>query len=625
MTTTISEQYDSDLALALSLQQEFDQEYEEHQSKSNKNPSNSFDQWNQIQKDEEYAKKLEALINGTDTRTSYAVASNKFSYNGEKLYSDYTDFDDEELETIKEMDKIEREYYNPVSFPEFESDPSKQGRIDKKNYNLDKKQKDKFSLLDHMKHEFPSTEFHQTVLENLTNVERMKDRARVRHKDKAQFSTQEQVLDYRTRLTLFKMINNPEMELEALHGCVSTGKEANLYYGESKSDKPLAVKIFKTSMLEFKDREPYVVGEYRFRRGYSKSNYRKMVEKWALKEYSNTLRLYNAGIPCPKPIEISKHIYVMEFIGKEGWPAKRLQEAKISSNNLLSLYLEIIKIMRNMYQKAKLVHADLSAYNILYFKSKPYIIDVSQSISDDHPNAMIFLRSDCDNITNFFKKRGLENILSIKELFDFIVSKTIPDYSVDTYLNVAIENAISKTQNYQQEIDSEVFKNAFIPRTLHQVVNFEQHFESVQEGMENTDQLFYREVVGINMELSGPAEVPEYLKQDDLEEQDIESNSMDEKQELESNAITNEDDNSGVIEIKETHEAEDADSIEDLQEDEIDKFESFSRDLGVMLSQMEKKERKAYVKEFNKKRREQKMPKHEKKALIEQTSRRKKK
>lgn len=40
-----------------------------------------------------------------------------------------------------------------------------------------------------------------------------------------------------------------------LNGCVSTGKEANVYQAATEDGKDLAVKIYKTSILTFKDRD----------------------------------------------------------------------------------------------------------------------------------------------------------------------------------------------------------------------------------------------------------------------------------------------------------------------------------------------------------------------------------
>lgn len=70
---------------------------------------------------------------------------------------------------------------------------------------------------------------------------------------------------------------------------------------------------------------------------------------------------------------------------------------------------------------AKLVHADFSEYNLLYFKDEVYVIDVSQSVEHDHPMALEFLRRDCANINDFFKRKGLQ-VLSIQSIFDFVTS-----------------------------------------------------------------------------------------------------------------------------------------------------------------------------------------------------------
>lgn len=81
---------------------------------------------------------------------------------------------------------------------------------------------------------------------------------------------------------LKKLINNGTFT--EINGCLSTGKEANVYYAVKEGEegrKEFAVKIYKTSILVFKDRERYVQGEFRFRRGYCATNPRKMVKMWA--------------------------------------------------------------------------------------------------------------------------------------------------------------------------------------------------------------------------------------------------------------------------------------------------------------------------------------------------------
>ena len=44
--------------------------------------------------------------------------------------------------------------------------------------------------------------------------------------------------------------------------------QANVYHALTPERRHLALKIYKTSILVFKDRDKYVSGEYRFRKGY---------------------------------------------------------------------------------------------------------------------------------------------------------------------------------------------------------------------------------------------------------------------------------------------------------------------------------------------------------------------
>ncbi|MCP4764570.1 MAG: serine protein kinase RIO, partial [archaeon] len=74
----------------------------------------------------------------------------------------------------------------------------------------------------------------------------------------------------------------------------------------------------------------------------------------------------------------------------------------------LSLFDEILEMMKVLYQKAKLVHGDLSEFNILYHNQQPVIIDISQAVSIQHPKAEIYLVRDIKNIFNYFKKLGIE-------------------------------------------------------------------------------------------------------------------------------------------------------------------------------------------------------------------------
>ncbi len=46
-------------------------------------------------------------------------------------------------------------------------------------------------------------------------------------------------------------------------------------------------------------------------------------------------------------------------------PAPKLRDVDLSESKARELYLQCIQMMRVMYQESKLVHADLSEFNIL--------------------------------------------------------------------------------------------------------------------------------------------------------------------------------------------------------------------------------------------------------------------
>jgi RIO kinase 1 len=76
-------------------------------------------------------------------------------------------------------------------------------------------------------------------------------------------------------------------------------------------------------------------------------------------------------------------------------------------SNPQKVFDEIMTFVTRMY-KVQLVHADLSAFNILMFQHKPYIIDVGQAVLLDHPSSLEFLKRDIHNIVHYFKKYGIK-------------------------------------------------------------------------------------------------------------------------------------------------------------------------------------------------------------------------
>ncbi|KAJ4362864.1 Serine/threonine-protein kinase rio1 [Ascochyta clinopodiicola] len=319
-----------------------------------------------------------------------------------------------------------------------------------------------------------------------------------RDKDKADRATTEQVLDRRTQMILLQLINRDT--ISELHGVISTGKEANVYHAISESPEDgeqthRAVKVYKTSILVFKDRAKYVEGEFRFRQGYSKSNNRAMVKLWADKERRNLARIHDAGIPSPEPIALRTHVLVMGFVGdRKGKPAPRLKDVRFDGltseeedAKWTDLYIEMLAYMRILYHTCRLVHADLSEYNVLYHEGRQWMIDVSQAVEHDHPRSLEFLRMDVKNVSDFYRSRNVE-VLSERRAFAFITSekgeKEVKD--MDAISNTAREVMKREPQTEEEkkrdEENDDVFRNQYIPQTLDQVYDIERDAALVNAG-----------------------------------------------------------------------------------------------------------------------------------------------
>ncbi|KAG2189824.1 hypothetical protein INT46_006024 [Mucor plumbeus] len=423
-------------------------------------------------------------------------------------------------------------------------------------------------------------------------------------KDKADRATVEQVLDPRTRIILFKMLNRGIFY--EINGCISTGKEANVYHAMTEDGQHRAIKVYKTSILTFKDRDRYVTGEFRFRHGYSKSNPRKMVKVWAEKEMRNLRRIQQAGIPSPNALVLRMHVLVMEFLGdKNGWAYPRLKDAQIENSRFPALYYQLVKNVRTMYQVCKLVHADLSEYNILYHSKKLYIIDVSQSVEHDHPHASEFLRKDLSNVTDYFAKKGVR-VMSIMELFKFVTDVTFgnEEEEVDARLE-KIQEEMNANPNLEiNTVEDEIFMKSYIPTTLEEVIDIDRDTLIVEQG--EGKNLVYADLLG-----TGVTKSIQQLNIDDDEDDD----KFEAEAGKDSDSATDNDSDDANLE---------GDDSEDDSEDEDGERKPRTPRGKKNEDKDDKKERKQKAKEEARERRKHKLPKAEKKRKIKTSSKKKK-
>ncbi len=228
------------------------------------------------------------------------------------------------------------------------------------------------------------------------------------------------VLDDPTLMVLVKWINGKL--IKSVDYPLSEGKEALVFRataGEKllprleKGQKFVAIKVFKYDTSSFIHMSKYIEGDPRF---YSvKHSRRPLVRQWAGKEFANLKTAYEAGAPVPKPFMHRENCIAMEFIGTfEGLPYALLQDVVVQEPG--KVFRKIMNGVRKFYS-VKLVHADLSPYNILMrhtqkegdsIAEQPVFIDVGQSVLLAHPNSKSFLVHDMQTVCECFRKLGVQ-------------------------------------------------------------------------------------------------------------------------------------------------------------------------------------------------------------------------
>jgi len=222
----------------------------------------------------------------------------------------------------------------------------------------------------------------------------------VRQRKTTDDKTFKAVFDNFTNVTILKMISKGQ--LDGLEGPISIGKEANVFSGLAQRER-VAVKIYRMATCDFNRMYDYIKADPRFPA--LDRNRRRVVLLWAQREYRNLFLARQAGVRVPTPRAVMNNVLVMEFIGDDDQPALRLKDAW--PKHPQEFFDTVVKYMQRLY-KAKLVHTDLSQFNILNLHDEPVFIDFSQATTLENPNAEEYLARDIKNVCAFFTKYGLD-------------------------------------------------------------------------------------------------------------------------------------------------------------------------------------------------------------------------
>lgn len=198
--------------------------------------------------------------------------------------------------------------------------------------------------------------------------------------------------------------------LESLGKPLGVGKEADVYDGLTAGGERVAVKFHRLGRISFRQTRRF--------RGYLLD--RRHVSwlyqsRLAAEKEMEALRLVHpCGVSVPKPIGHNRHVVVMGMI--EGDCLFKFKEIP----NPEAVLNEILENVRLAYLKSRVIHGDLSEFNIILTPSNHIlIIDWPQFVRADHPNAEDILKRDVWNIIKFFRrKHGV--IRDLQEALDYM-------------------------------------------------------------------------------------------------------------------------------------------------------------------------------------------------------------
>jgi RIO kinase 1 len=141
--------------------------------------------------------------------------------------------------------------------------------------------------------------------------------------------------------------------------------------------------------------------------GGSNFGHRLAARLWPLKEWANLERAWGSGASVPYPVEHTEDGLLMEFIGDEQQAAQKLVQARLSADEVASAWEQLLASLQAL-TSAGMVHADLSAYNLLWWQGRLVMIDLPQAVEfTTNADAYDLLHRDVANVGAWFGRNGL--------------------------------------------------------------------------------------------------------------------------------------------------------------------------------------------------------------------------
>ena len=132
-------------------------------------------------------------------------------------------------------------------------------------------------------------------------------------------------------------------------------------------------------------------------------------ESWIGAEYKTLQLLAEAGADIPRPYASGSNAILMDYIGDEIVAAPTLNSISLDTAEARILFERVVFNIE-LCLKAGRIHADLSAYNILYWDGAITLIDFPQAIHpDENRNAYRIFQRDVLRVCEYFNSQGVRS------------------------------------------------------------------------------------------------------------------------------------------------------------------------------------------------------------------------
>ena len=130
---------------------------------------------------------------------------------------------------------------------------------------------------------------------------------------------------------------------------------------------------------------------------------------WIAHEYKTLQVLFEAGLDVPRPLATANNAILMSYIGGEEVPAPTLNSVSLHKAEAQRLFERVLHNIEGMLAHRR-IHADLSAYNILYWDGEITLIDFPQAIEPGaNQNAYRIFERDVTRVCDYFSRQGVKS------------------------------------------------------------------------------------------------------------------------------------------------------------------------------------------------------------------------